>query len=147
MVSSDVSKDGLIAAIAEGEGVTPDPTHPLLSKRTFAEHVFMYAGAPDGSLVTLAAIIMLPISHGAIKLMSANPSDPPLIDPNYLSTAVDRYVLREAVKLQIRYTGSKETVIGREILDGEAGVPGFDEQFSIHSTDEYIDARFRAGIG
>ncbi|XXH02515.1 hypothetical protein Hte_008891 [Hypoxylon texense] len=147
VVSNDVPKDGLIAAIAEDEGVTPQPTHPLLLKRTFVEHVFLSAGAPDGSLVTLIAIILLPTSHGTIKLTSANVSDPPLIDPNYLSTAVDRYVLREAVKLQVRFAGSKETVIGREILDGEAGAPGFDEQFSIISTDEYIDARVRAGVG
>lgn len=147
VVSSDIPKDGLISAIAEDEGITPGPTHPLLLKRTFVEHVFMYAGAPDGSLVTLAAIVMLPTSHGAIKLTSANASDPPLIDPNYVSTAVDRYVLREAVKLQIKYADSNETIIGREILNGEAGIPGFDEPFSIHSTDEYIDARVRAGVG
>lgn len=147
VVASDVPKDGLIAAITEDEGVAPEPNHPLLLKRTFAEHVFGYGGAPDGSQVTFAVVIMLPTSRGTVKLASPSISDPPLIDPNYASTAVDRYVLREAVKLQIRYAGSKETVIGREILNGEVGAPGFDEQFSINSTDEYIDARVKAGLG
>ncbi|CAJ2503739.1 Uu.00g111330.m01.CDS01 [Anthostomella pinea] len=149
VVSTDVPKEGLAAAIAEDEGAIPDPaTHPLLAHaRTFVEHVLMYAGAVDGSLVTFGIITMLPTARGSIRLASAHGQDAPLIDPNYLGTAVDRYVAREAVKLQIRYAGSYATVIGREILDGEAGAPGFDEVLSIDSTDEYIDARIRAGLG
>ncbi|KAI1776579.1 putative GMC oxidoreductase [Hypoxylon cercidicola] len=73
--------------------------------------------------------------------------DAPLIDPNFLGTAVDRYVVRGAVKTLIRFAGSNATVVGREILDGEAGAPGIDEVLSTNSSDEYIDARIRAGLG
>ncbi len=149
IVSTDVLKDGLAAAIAEDEGHSPDhAAHPLLAnKRTFLEHVLMYVGAPDGSLVTLLLITLLPTSRGSVTLTSADINDAPLIDPNFLGTAVDRYVAREGLKLQIKYAGSNSTIIGREILDGEAGAPGFDEVLSTNSTDDDIDARLRAGLG
>ncbi|KAI1121599.1 putative GMC oxidoreductase [Nemania abortiva] len=149
LVNGDVPKKGLAEAIAADEGVVPDAsTHPLLSHpRTFVEYIFMSVGAPDGSLVTFGAAPMLNTSRGSIKLASANCNEPPLIDPNYLGTAVDRYVAREAVKTQIKFAGSSATVIGREILLGEAGAPGFDEVLSVDSTDDYIDARLRAGSG
>ncbi|OTB00792.1 putative GMC oxidoreductase [Hypoxylon sp. CI-4A] len=149
IVSVDADKKGLATAIEEDEGAAPDPsTHPLLAnERTVAEHVFIYGGAPDGSMVSLGVITLLPTSRGSVKLASANVSDVPLIDPNFLGTAVDRYVVREALKTQIKFAGSDATVIGREILDGEAGAPGFAEVFSTTSSDEYIDARIRAGFG
>ncbi|KAI0490294.1 GMC oxidoreductase-domain-containing protein [Xylaria cf. heliscus] len=149
LVNGDVPKEGLAEARAADEGVVPDPgTHPLLSHpRTFVEYIFMSAGAPDGSLVTSGAAPMLNTARGSIKLASADCKEPPLIDPNYLGTEVDRYVAREAVKTQIKFAGSDETVIDREILDGEAAAPGFDEVLSLDSTNDYIDARIRAGLG
>jgi len=38
-------------------------------------------------------------SKGSLKLKSANPFDHPIIDPNYLATEIDRWELRECVKL------------------------------------------------
>ncbi|KAI1806763.1 putative GMC oxidoreductase [Daldinia bambusicola] len=149
VVCSDVDKNGLAAAIAEDEGAVPDPsTHPLLAKeRVFFEHLFMYTGAADGSLVTIGAMTMLPTARGSVTLASADIEDTPLIDPNYLGTAVDRYVIREAVKEEVKFAGSDATILGREILDGEVGAPGFDDVLTTESTDEYIDARIRAGLG
>lgn len=148
LVSSDVPKDGLAAAIAADEGVTPDPaTHPLLQPRAFSEHLFMYAGSANGSLVTFGLISLLTTSRGSIKLASGSISDPPLIDPNFLGTAVDRYVAREGLKLQIRFVGSNETVVGRDIIAGEVGAAGFDTVLSINSTDAEVDARLQAGLG
>ncbi|MGV3551760.1 GMC family oxidoreductase [Rhizobium sp.] len=40
-----------------------------------------------------------PESRGTLKLRSANPSDTPLMQPNYLSSETDRRVLVEAIKL------------------------------------------------
>ncbi|TRX88218.1 hypothetical protein FHL15_010907 [Xylaria flabelliformis] len=102
---------------------------------------------PDGSLVTFGTAPMLKTSRSSIKLASANCDESPLIDPNYLGTTVDRYVAREAVKTQIEFAGSSSTVIGRKILNGEAGAPGFDEVLSVDSTDDCIAARIRAGLG
>ncbi|KAI1323056.1 alcohol oxidase [Xylariaceae sp. FL0255] len=147
LVSSDVPKDGLAAAIAADEGTTPSATHPLLLRRTFAEHVFMYAGAADGSLVTFALLSLLTTSRGSITLASASIKDAPHIDPNFLGTAVDRYVAREGLKLQLRFAGSNDTVVGRDIIDDEVGAPGFDTVLSSTSTDAEADARLRAGLG
>ncbi|KAI5920711.1 putative GMC oxidoreductase [Camillea tinctor] len=149
VVSTDVSKKGLAAAIAEDEGKAPDPSvHPLLSReRTFNEHVFIYAGAADGSVVSFATFTMLTTSRGSVKLASSNIQDAPLIDPNFLNTAVDRYVAREAVKLQVKFAASNATAIGRDILDGEVGETGFDETLTVDSTDDYIDARLRSILG
>ncbi|POR33127.1 GMC oxidoreductase [Tolypocladium paradoxum] len=139
-------KDGLARAIEADEGVAPDPaTHPLLEQdRAFNEHIFMYAGAPDGSAVSFMLISLLPTSRGSVTLASADISDVPLIDPNYNATEVDRFIARDGLRLQIRLAGTNATVIGRDILDGELGAPGFDEKLTADSTDEYIDSRVAA---
>ncbi|KAI0502779.1 alcohol oxidase [Xylaria bambusicola] len=148
IVSTDVPKDGLAAAIAADEGVDPDPaTHPLLRRRTFAEHLFMYGGSANGSVVSWGLISLLATSRGSVKLSSASIQDPPLIDPNFLGTAVDRYVARESLKLQIQFAGSNKTVVGRDIIAREVGAPGFSKVLSVDSTDAEIDARLRAGMG
>ncbi|KAI1270565.1 alcohol oxidase [Xylariaceae sp. FL1019] len=147
LVSSDVPKDGLATAIADDEGSAPPSNHPLLLRRNFAEHVFMYAGAGDGSLVTFALVTLLTTSRGSITLASPSVHDAPRIDPNFLGTAVDRYVAREGIKLQLRFAGSSDTVVGRDIIEGEVGAPGFDAVLSSTSTDAEIDARLRARLG
>ena len=150
LVSTGIEdKEGLAKAIEEDEGKKPDPhLHPLLKREhTFNEHVLQYAGASDGSTVVFALIGLRPTSRGSVKLASADVKDVPLIDPNYRATAVDRFVFREGIKLQIQLAGSNATVLGREILDGELGAPGFDKPFTVDSTDEYIDKRVEAAVG
>ncbi|KAL6786611.1 GMC oxidoreductase [Trichoderma sp. SZMC 28012] len=150
LVSTGITdKAGLAAAIEKDEGKKPDPkTHPLLKQdRTFNEHVFQYAGTADGSAVTFALINLLPTSRGSVTLKSANINDVPNIDPNYHSTEVDKFVAREGIRLQIAFANSNRTVIGRDIIAGELGAPGFNETFTTASTDAYIDARIAAGLG
>lgn len=150
LVSTGITdKAGLAAAIEKDEGKKPDPKkHPLLKNdRTFNEHVFQYAGAPDGSSVTFALINLLPTSKGSVTLKSADINDVPNIDPNYHATEVDKFVAREGIRLQIAFANSNDTVIGREIIAGEVGAPGFNETFTPESTDAYIDSRFAAGLG
>ncbi|KAF0324817.1 glucose dehydrogenase, partial [Colletotrichum asianum] len=145
IVCSSVPKEGLAKAIEEDEGAAPGADHPLLKQeRTFFEHFFLYSGSTDGSKVAISGIFILPTSRGSIKLASGNITDSPLIDPNYLATAVDRYIVREGIRQEIAFAGSDATVLGREILDGESVPAGFDEVYTVNSTDEYIDARIRA---
>lgn len=150
IVSTGITdKEGLAKAIEADEGVKPDPSeHPLLRQdRTFNEHILQYAGAPDGSLVVMALITLLPTSRGSVALKSSSIEDEPLIDPNYQSTEVDKFVAREGIRLQIKFAGSQETPLGRDILDGELGAPGFDEPFLPNSTDDYVEKRLAAGLG
>lgn len=139
---------GLAKAIEEDEGRKPDPkTHPLLNQeRTFNEYVIQYAGLPDGSTITSATINLLPTSRGSVTLASADIKDAPLVDPNYHATAVDRFVARDGMRRLIALTEG-HTPLGRDILDGDAGAPGFDKPFTADSTDEYIEKRFAAGLG
>lgn len=151
LVSGGVPKAGLIEAItADDGGVAPDPaTHPLLrSNRTFTEFAIQQGGATDGSKMIFGSFAMMPTSRGTIKLASANISDQPLVDPNYLATEVDRYVFRSMVRTQLEFAGGNATAFGREILSGEdPTVYGFTEPMQVGSNDSYLDERIRATIG
>ena len=74
-------------------------------------------------------------SRGTVRLGSADPRDPPLIDPNYLSVAQDLVDLRECVKLT-------REIVGQESFDGLRGSelhPGDAVQ-----TDDQIDDYIRS---
>lgn len=62
----------------------------------------------------------------------------PLVDPNYLSTEVDRYVYRESMRQQTALLGSNATRISTEIVDNEFPPASFDVSMSVTSTDEYL---------
>lgn len=151
LVSGGVPRAGLVEAItADRGGVAPDPaTDPLLNgNRTFTEFAIQQGGATDGSEMIFGSFLMLPTSRGSVKLASANISDYPLADPNYLATQVDRYVFREMVRTQLQFAGGNTTDFGREILSNENPTPyGFTEPMSVTSSDEYLDTRIRSAIG
>ena len=65
----------------------------------------------DGDGVTLHACCLRPQSRGEIRLASADPLNPPVIDPNYLSADYDLKVLIEGIRR------------GREILAAPAFKP------------------------
>lgn len=144
--STTVPAEGLAAAIEADEGARPDASHPLLQNRTWFEHVVLYTGAADGSEVEISAISLLVTSRGSVKLASKSALDDPLVDPNYLGTEVDRYVYREGLRQQIALLGSNATRMGAEIIDYELPPTDFDVGMSVSSTDDYLDARARAGV-
>lgn len=149
-VQTDVPKDELARALELDEGVKPDPqTHPLLKdNRTFSEYLLLMGGAADGSRVLFGATGLLPTARGSVKLASGAVSDAPLIDPNYLGTHVDRYVMRHMMRTQAKFAGSNATVVGREILDGEdPTLEGAVQPIEADSTDALLDTRARAVVG
>jgi choline dehydrogenase len=75
-----------------------------------------------------------PDSRGHIALKSVNPNDPPLIQPNYLSTDNDRRTLRDGVKILREVFAQKamEPYRGPEMMPGAAV-----------RTDDEIDAYVR----
>lgn len=49
--------------------------------------------------VTILASVLKPKSEGTVRLRSSDPSDPPLIDPQYLTHSYDKRVLYEGIQL------------------------------------------------
>ncbi|KAK6855402.1 GMC oxidoreductase [Apiospora arundinis] len=144
VVTTSIKGEGLAKAIEADEGKAPSPDHPLLRNGAFFEHIMLYTGSTNGSRVSFSGISLSPTSRGSITLASANIHDSPVIDPKYLATAVDRYVYREGMRQEVAIAGGADTVLGREILDGEAQPQGVSEPYTTESTDEYIDSRVRA---
>src|ERR1700760_1601897 len=83
---------------------------------------------------------MLPTSRGSITLASSDPSDAPVIDPNYYATEFDRVLLRTGIRSVIQLMlGTKE---GQSFVDSETPPPGF-APLSLDASDAEIDARVR----
>ena len=55
-------------------------------------------GAPPADAFTIAPALVQPTSRGVVRLASANPSDPLIIDANYLGTDQDLKALTKAIE-------------------------------------------------
>jgi choline dehydrogenase-like flavoprotein len=77
--------------------------------------------------ITVAACNLRPSSRGEVRLRSADPGEKPVIAPNYLSTAEDRRVAADAIRVTRRLMGQAALAKYRpeEILPG-AGVDDSD---------------------
>ena len=77
------------------------------------------AAMPDGG-VTLNSCYLRPRSRGTVRLSSADPAQPPLIDPNYLSDPADRQMSIRGLKLtqEILSQGPLKRFIKAERLPG-----------------------------
>lgn len=148
IVSSSVPTDGLKAAIEADTGSTPTPDDPLLNARTFLESLVVYAGASasdpaiplDGTHIVATLIGLMPSSKGTVTISSTDIHDPPVIDPNYLATAVDKFVHRQGVRGLIKLMLGTET--GKTLIDSNTPPDGF-PALSLNSTDEELDAFIR----
>ena len=76
----------------------------------------------DGHGVTLHACCLRPESRGEIRLASANPEDPPVIDPNYLASGYDLKVLMAGIRKgrEILATKAFKPYLGKERIPGAA---------------------------
>ncbi|KAK7959200.1 uncharacterized protein PG986_004054 [Apiospora aurea] len=134
IISAAVPRKGLEAAIAKDEGKV-DPNHYLL-KREFAmtETMVLYLAVPplqpDGNHISNFSMAMKPTSRGTVTISSKDSSDPPLLDPNYFATEVSKLMASDA------------TVLGRDIVAGDAPYPGF-KPLTVDATDEDLDERVR----
>ena len=96
----------------------------------------------DGAHISLCAFHMLPLSRGTVTLRSADPRDNPVCNPRYLSTKTDRFILRRAIRENLRLVETEPLA-----LEIEGEVPPADPRFpalTAASSDEEIDARIRA---
>ncbi|CAE6401855.1 unnamed protein product [Rhizoctonia solani] len=78
---------------------------------------------PEGDLMSIGTIALRPTSVGSITLRSNNPFDPPVIDPNYLSTQHDVDVLVRGMRVALRLTQEEPL---RSMLDMSDRTPELD---------------------
>jgi choline dehydrogenase len=86
--------------------------------------------------LTASICQLRPESRGTVRIASADPTAPPLIDPNYLATELDRRINVEAFKI-LRHTMTMPAM--RRMIEAEA-IPG-----EACRTDEDILAFVREG--
>ncbi|KAL7620206.1 hypothetical protein AAE478_009199 [Parahypoxylon ruwenzoriense] len=142
---TEVPRDGLEAAIAKDEGKV-DPDHYLL-RRDWAvmENLVMYLAVPplgiEGTHVSTVLMAMKPTSRGTVAIASSNPTDDPLIDPNYFATEVDKYTWRYSLR-RITAFMTGNTPLGR-VIEGETPFPEF-APLSVNASDDCLDNRVKA---
>jgi choline dehydrogenase-like flavoprotein len=152
MVRAPIPSEALKAAIEKDEGPVSDD-HPLLKgPRTHLEMLLMYLAygteeqnlsiPVDGKSVTTFWMGCLPTSRGSITLASSDPTENPIIDPNYYATETDRHVQREGFRIQSRLMF--ETSEGKDLVESEYTPPGY-PVLGTNATDAEIDARIKLG--
>ncbi|KAH8653769.1 hypothetical protein BX600DRAFT_386030 [Xylariales sp. PMI_506] len=141
---------GLIDAITKDEGQAPDPaTHPLLkSPRTFMEAFVLYVNTGVGlptnfTYLTVGNVGLHPSARGSVTISSSDPTVPPVIDPNFFGSEVDRFVWRYGIRKMIEMMVGGESALSQGVVVGEAPPTGL-EQLTLNSSDEEIDTRIQA---
>lgn len=62
---------------------------------------------------------MKPTSRGTVTIASKDTADPPLLDPNYYATEVDKYVWRHSLRKVAALMTGDTTVLGRDVVEAE----------------------------
>ncbi|KAI0717830.1 aryl-alcohol-oxidase from pleurotus Eryingii [Cerioporus squamosus] len=112
------------------------PHYEFLFRPGFASTLGQPAPS-SGNFLTVNTVVVSPSSSGSVTLASADPFDPPLIDPNFLNSTFDIYALRTAIRAAVRFL-SAPTWDG--FITGQAG-PFADVDLS---SDDAVDAWARA---
>jgi len=119
-------KGMLTSNIGEAGGfvkLNPDSAIPELQFHFAPSWFILHGGGnPEGHGITLAPGVVDVKSVGSLELRSADPTDPPRINPNYLAEEADMDVLVAGVKLarQIMNSSAFDGYRGLEYLPGEA---------------------------
>lgn len=87
--------------------------------------------------MSLGAVLLRPRSRGWLRLRSADPTDPPLVNPNYLADPEDARYLVEGMRVArvIQRTQPLGRHVVRELLPGDQV-----------STDADLDAYLRSAV-
>lgn len=149
-----VPADGLRAALAKDEGSPAVSDNHVLLKgpRSHLEMNVLYGvfGAEqigldiplDGNAIMSYYMACLPSARGTITLASADPTDHPVINPNYCGTEADRFVMREGWRVSSRLM--LETPEGQELVADEI-TPENHRCLPSTASDAEIDQRIKLG--
>ncbi|KAH7407093.1 hypothetical protein DE146DRAFT_607655 [Phaeosphaeria sp. MPI-PUGE-AT-0046c] len=98
----------------------------------------VYADVIDeGTRIAVAAVHVMPLSRGTVTLKSKSPKDDPVCDPQFLSTETDRFVMRKAVRENLRLVNAAPL---KDEIVGEVSPRGF-SALTADSSDAEIDER------
>ncbi|QRV83544.1 GMC oxidoreductase [Ceratobasidium sp. AG-Ba] len=109
---------------------------PLGFKNHGKEHI------ADGDLMSITTVVLRPTSTGKITLRSNDPFDPPVIDPNYLSTQHDIDTFVRGMRLALRIARTEPL---RSIIDQTDQTPVLDHAL-LEADDETIVREARARV-
>lgn len=146
IVRDALAKDCLSKAEIEKHGLLhpacrqPRDVHDV-DGRPFYDLLAKLGLSNDGSLVCMSTYIMSPTSEGTITLASADPLDPPVIDPNYYATETDRAIYRDALRKHMCLL--LNTPSGNSIIASEVPPAGF-PALGPNSSDAELDRRIGA---
>jgi len=125
IATNPVPLEGLRIAIAKDGGDIIYKQN-LLSSSTHIESVIFYGAfnpanptiPMDGTHISSSVILLQPTSRGTVTLENTSPGSAPVIDPNYLSTHADRYMMREGLRKMSEVL--LETDAGKSMVTGES---------------------------
>lgn len=118
----DIRPEDVLCQVVGFERTDPDLDAPdlqfFLARVWFMMHGFQN---PDGNGVTLSTGLLRPESRGSIELASDDPTDDPLIDPNYLDSSNDLDVLVKGVERcrEIGHANALDEIRGEEVWPAE----------------------------
>ncbi|KAJ6594334.1 alcohol oxidase [Mycena capillaripes] len=58
---------------------------------------------PTGNFLGIAAAVVSPVSRGSVTLNSNDPLAPPVINPNFFSSELDLFIMREGIRSALRF--------------------------------------------
>ncbi|KAJ7839351.1 alcohol oxidase [Mycena olivaceomarginata] len=79
------------------------PTAPHIELIFSAGFTLRSAATPHGHFMNIGAVMVTPLSRGSITLNSSNALVPPLIDPQFLASEFDLFVVRDGLKRAQRF--------------------------------------------
>ncbi|KAJ6521102.1 aryl-alcohol oxidase [Mycena vulgaris] len=79
------------------------PTAPHIELIFSAGFTLRSAATPQGHFMNIGAVMVTPLSRGSVTLNSSNALVPPLIDPQFLASDFDLFVVRDGLKRALRF--------------------------------------------
>jgi choline dehydrogenase-like flavoprotein len=147
VITQQTPAEKLKAAI-KADGGKVEGNHILGSNVAHTETLVVYAPAAaqlvgvdvpmDGTYIASCVLNMNPTSRGSIQIASADIATPPLIDPNYQATNVDRTIMREGMRSVMEVI--QNSAVMQQYIEYELAPEG-QAQLTKDSTDAQIDAR------
>ncbi|KAI1210832.1 GMC oxidoreductase [Annulohypoxylon truncatum] len=126
-------------------------TKPGWEKRNVFEVLTAYVvpgipGIPiDGTHIATSTMLLLPTSRGTVTIRSSSPTDLPRVQPNYLSTQLDRDSLVHATRTAVKALTATENL--KPVVEGESppvkeGLEGL-TPLTVDTSDEAILERLQ----